>query len=87
MFLQFLLVLPIFTALSCLAVDAFVRRYSYFSVFADLTSLKHLSYIQNLDDENDGTGVIAFDTSRLGLWLSDLLLDDSSVILLYLVLC
>ena len=47
----------LFTALSCLAEDVFVRRNSHSSVFADLTSLKHLSYIQNLDDEDeDGTG-------------------------------
>ena len=51
--------------------------------FADLTYLKHLSYIQNLDCDEDGTGVSAFDTSRLGLWLSDLL--DGSIVLLYLV--
>ena len=65
-----------------LVEDVFVRRHSYSSVFADLTSL------QNLDDEEDGTGatgVIAFDTSRLGLWLSELL--DGSIVLLYLVLC
>ena len=71
MLLQSLLVLsyPIFTALSCLVEDAFVRRCSCSSVFADLTGLKHLSYTQNLDDE-DGTGtagVSAFDTSRLGV--------------------
>ena len=42
--------------------------------------MKHLSYIQNLDDDEDDTGatdVSAFDTSRLGLWLSDLLLSVS----------
>ena len=63
-----------FTALSCLVEDAFVRRNLYSSVFADLTSLKHLSYIKNLDYDEDGStdaeSVSAFDTSRLGLWLS-----------------
>ena len=59
MFLQPFLVLSIFTALSCLAEDVFVRRHSYSSAFVDLISLKHLSYIQNLDDDDDedGTGL------------------------------
>ena len=86
---------PIFTVLSCLAEDVLVRRHSYSSVIADLTTLKHLSYIQNLDDEEDdtgATGVSALDTSWLGLWLSDLLvvvcfiLDLSCLVLSYLVL-
>ena len=72
MLLQSLLVLSIFIALSCLTEDVFVRRrHSHSSVFADLTNMKHLSYTQNLDDEEDdgtgATGVSAFDTSRLGV--------------------
>ena len=56
-----------------------------FLCFTDLTNLKHLSYIQNLDDEDDGagaTGTSAFDTSRLGLWLPYLLLGDSIILFL-----
>ena len=75
---------PIFTVLSCLVEDAFAERHTHIPLFL-LTNKPEAPFIHNLDDEEDGigaTGISAFDTSRLGLWLPDFLLDGSIVLFL-----